>query len=389
MRKRMRDLDKAAEAQGFKTSYLYDWTVANFSTKETEDMARAGRRKAEAPKQALMLMEALTFVSVAARDNGEGAYQKHVLLKDKWALTHDGIISAGHPIQEDFNSAPDKAKLMDALKRAGGSVTIAEHESGRITVKGTTLRVIVPGLPLDDMLVPTPDAPNGPLDDRLKLALERVAVLVTEAAHNVVEASVRLIPNSAQGTNGNALLEAWHGIADLPPQIILPKLFVQALAKQNKAITQGGVGWTQGEFGWYVSSFTVYFEDGAWIKTATYGDAYPDLSPILNVSNNAVAPPENLFEAVEAVASFNDNGWVTFTEGAVKSEKHSDEVGAVYAVPTLNTEKQFVGKNLLKIAPHAKMVDLTSYGDRMLFFGGEEQTPVRGVVVCILEGGQG
>lgn len=336
-------------------------------------MAAARGRKPKVSTQALKLAEALSFVSLAARDDGEHPYKNHVRFADKWAVTFDGVIAAGHPIEEDLACNPHAARLLEAINKCGKTLAIAELDSGRLSVKGEKLNAKVPCLP-DDALPPVaPDPSIAPIDDRIKAAFETVGPLVTEAGADVIEAAVLLQANSASATNRVIAIEHWHGI-DLPPGLVVPKLFVTAVLKSGKKLA--GFGWTQG------SSITFHFEDGAWLKTQLYADQYPDLASILNAASYPVDVPEGFFEGIETVATFHDLGHVIFAEGKVMSHP-TEEVGAQYDVPGLPAGKSFDGKLLKKVAGHAKTIDLTTYPDRAFFFGGSDTNPVRGLVMSV------
>jgi hypothetical protein len=173
------------------------------------------------------------------------------------------------------------------------------------------------------------------------------------------------------------MLQYWHGI-DLPPHMVLPKTFTQAVAKQAKPITGFGSSW--GNDG-NVRSVTFWFDGGSWIKTQCYQDRWPDaVYSVINVQSYPVETPAGLFEAVEAVSSFNDDRHVTFADNMVMSH-HSDNVGAQYEVIGLQAGKQFNSEYLKKIAPFAKTIDLTTFDDRAFFFGGEAANPVRGAIM--------
>lgn len=351
-------------------SRLLEWTLEQ---QEIEAMAAARGRKPKVSTQALKLAEALSFVSLAARDDGEHPYKNHVRFADKWAVTFDGVIAAGHPIEEDLACNPHAARLLEAINKCGKTLAIAELDSGRLSVKGEKLNAKVPCLP-DDALPPVaPDPSIATIDDRIKAAFETVGPLVTEAGADVIEAAVLLQANSASATNRVIAIEHWHGI-DLPPGLVVPKLFVTAVLKSGKKLA--GFGWTQG------SSITFHFEDGAWLKTQLYADQYPDLASILNAASYPVDVPEGFFEGIETVATFHDLGHVIFAEGKVMSHP-TEEVGAQYDVPGLPAGKSFDGKLLKKVAGHAKTIDLTTYPDRAFFFGGSDTNPVRGLVMSV------
>lgn len=342
----------------------------------------AAARKPRAKKvnsQAEQLSAALDFISVGM-SNFE-FWQQHVRLQNNYAVSFNSQIAAGHPIVEELNVNPHGPKMKAALNRCGKSLIIAETPGGKLSIKGEKLNALVDCLPEGDLPTIEPDQPhpNAFVTEKLKDALRVCSTLASEAAEEVVKASLLLEANTCTGTNKHAMLQYWHGV-DLPPQIVIPKLFAIAVAKQAKLLTGLGFGWNNDK----VSSVTFWFEGGAWIKTLCYADGWPDVSRILNVETRPGPVPTGLFEAVAAVAEFRESGSVVFAEGQVQSH-YSTEEGAQYAVPKLQGGKQFAGRLMAQVAPYVKSLDYTTHADRMFFFGGDEINPIRGVVMGIVE----
>ena len=252
-------------------------------------MAAAPRgRKPKISTQALKLGEALAFVSLASRDNGE-AYQAHARFSGGWLMTFDGIIAAGHPVEEDLDCNPNTRQLLEAIAKCGKSLAITQTQGGRLSIKGDNLRALINCLPEDGLPQVEPDPNIAVIDDRIKRAFECVGSLVTEAGSSMVEAAILLQANSAVATDRVVAMEFWHGI-DLPPNLVLPKLFAQAVLKTNKALSG---------FGFSDRSVTFWFEDGAWLKTQRYSDEYPGqtIQGFFNCEMFPGAVPEGMFEA--------------------------------------------------------------------------------------------
>jgi hypothetical protein len=164
-------------------------------------------------------------------------------------------------------------------------------------------------------------------------------------------------------------MQYMHGIV-LPPLLVVPKIFTAAIASTNKKIV--GVGCTIGR------SFTVHFEDGSWLKTLLYADAWPDANSLVNHPSYPVPVPEGMFEGMLTVAEFSDGDIYTF-DGVVQSHE-SAEVGAQYEVPGLQGGKHFSEESIKKIAPFATQIDLTTYPQKAFFFGEN----MRGVIMCVV-----
>jgi hypothetical protein len=347
--------------------------------KEREEMSRprGAKNKPKVNSQGEALAEALAFVSVAATKDDE-FYKEHVRLSNNFAVAFDGQIAAGHPIAEELNYCAHLGQLRTAIAKCGASLAIAELPTGRLSIKGEKIRALVPCLPADEMPPAYPDQPCAVIDDRIKEAFKVCNALASEAADRVVCASLLLEANQCTGTNGAALMQYWHGI-DLPPHIVLPKLFASAVLKINKPLTGFGFSWNHDNT--QVASVTFWFDGGCWIKTQCYSDRWPSVSNIVDVPSYPTNLPEGLFEAIEAVAEFNDDGYVTLCENMVQSHRNV-EVGAQYQVDGLQGGKQFDGKLIKQVRQFVTSIDLTTYPDRA-YFNGEN---MRGVLMTLKDG---
>lgn len=325
--------------------------------------------------QAEALEAALTFVSPV--ENNLNDFSEFVNLVGGSAVMYNGQFAAGHPIEEALSVAAHLSKLRAALKRCGKSLAITETEAGQLAIKGDKLRAIVPCVEPESLAQMQPDQPLMTGDfEVLKESFKICGVLAKEAGTRVVEASLLLEANTCTGTDGAVMLQHWHGIAGLPPAIVLPKLFTQSVAACPKKITGLGGYWDGEKMG----SFTVWFEDGAWMKTQCYNDRWPDISGLLDVPSQPVPVPAGLFEAVEAVKEFIEGeAKAVFLKNGMVMSHGSTEVGAQYIVPDLVVEKKFNHEFLKRISPYAETMDFSTYDDRSHFFGGS----CRGVIMCI------
>lgn len=349
------------------------WRVKTDKERNT-NMAARGRGRPAKPTQAQQLIEALAFVEVGTGEIED--WYKYVRLYNNFAVTFNGQISAGFPIVEELTLCPQLDKLKAALNKCGKSLAITETPGGQLSVKGEKLRAIVnccgTALPPAE-----PDAPIAIVDDKIKDAFKVVGSLAKESGERLVEASILLEAYQATGTNGGAVLQYYHGI-DLPPHMVLPKAYCDAVAKYPKPLTGFGFSWGMDN---NVKTVTFHFDGGAWLKTQCYHDRWPDVSPVLNCQSFPIETPQGLFEAFEAVSHFSEDGWATLADGAVMS--HDDNsIGAQYEVLGIQGGKKFKPELVKLIAAHAKTIDLTTYGDRAFFFGGEQGTngPVPGAI---------
>lgn len=336
-------------------------------------MARKARGTG-AKEQELQLLEALRFIKAAQSEGGKATYQKHCkFIRDgggqAFVVAFDGILSAGHPIYEEMAGCPNTFRLIDALTRVRGAYSLTLLDNQRLSISSGAYRAVVPcedPAMIDPMLG---DPKQWTIDDRWKVAAVRAGSFCTDGAQTVMGASVITYGASLVGTNGTAIVEANHGW-QMPPGLIIPMSFVQAVAKVDAKV-QG--------FGFSNDSLTVHFENGAWLRTQLYQEAYPNVDRILSALDmrNMTDVPEGFFDAVSAVVSFSDTSSIIVDVDQVRS--HFDtNIGAQHQCPGLPYEQLCInGGHLLKLKPFMTKIDFASYTDKVLLSGED----VRAVLI--------
>lgn len=313
------------------------------------------------PKVISELANALAFVQVACIKSDKD-FQEHVSLNNNFCIATDGQISAGYPIAEELTCYPNFALLKQALSKCGKSLAITELDTDRLSIKGDSLRAIVPCLDAGAWPGAEPDPIRGPIGEPLRAAMATAALLASEAAERVFEASILLEANQVTGTNGHAIIQVWHGMAfPITKGFVIPKLFVQAICKTKAVPVAIGV---PNE----LNSITFYFEGGSWIKTLLYADEYPETERIVGETQLPLPIPEKFFEGVDAVKDFNENEFIILGDNLISSHESSD-IGAQFDVPGVQAGKTLSGKYLKLFAPIMKTMDYTTYEHKIMFTG--------------------
>lgn len=330
-------------------------------------MSRIPRSKPTANKSSLLT--ALEFVSCVSEKLG-ASYETHIGLRNNWAIAFNGIVAAGSSIVEDIECYPHNLMLIDALSKCDENFTLTQLDNGRLSVKSGKFKAVVPCLDPALMQNAFPDPQIAPLSNKFKEAVEAVGVLASENAQHVLTASVLMNGASVISTNRVMIMEFWHGL-DLPSNVPLPKQFVAALAKQKKEL----VG-----FGFSNNSATFHFADGCWIKTQLYSDEWPDVSKILNRDANLWSIDPGFYKALDAVASFSEDGNVYSDLNLLMS--HADSaLGATHECAGIPKGFVYPIKQLKIIQPFAEKVDWMANGIHdssycLVFQGGS----MRGVI---------
>lgn len=327
---------------------------------------------AKTKKEPLRLLQALDFVALAQRDKG-AQYQTHVALINGTAVATDGVLAAGHYIDEHINAVPHTMTLVSALKKCEGVLSVTQLDSGKLSVKAGKFRALVPCIPGATLPDIAPDPYAGVMDNRVRDGLELLAPFVVENSQRVVMASVLLRAGTMVATNGHVLLEYWHG-TDLPPNLIVPKLFINALIRVKKNIV--GFGFSQ-------NSLTIYFEDNSWLKTQLYREKWPDTDAIMQRHNAGLASPlpENFFGALSNVADFTEDNRIRIRPGKIQSHAHAD-VGASYELAGINASVTLNAKHLGLLDGLVLSMDFAGTTGASYFYGEN----LRGAVSQFKEG---
>jgi hypothetical protein len=311
--------------------------------------------------------EAIRFI-LPATEAGGLDYQEYIRISAGYAVAFDGTVAAGFPVEEELTVFPHAKRLHDALAKCGVELTVAVMPNGHLSVKGGKSRFVIPALSDGSVMPPVwPDPNIAVISDVIKEGFRALKILAKDKAEHLVEASLLLQANTMVATDRNVLFEFWHGI-DLPPSLVIPRSFADAVIKQEVPL----IG-----FGYGSRSITFWYENGAWIRTQLYQEKYPDYLRIIDVPSYPVPCPPELFEAIETIASHSDADTVLIWTGRVTTNRE-DEKGAQYEVEGIEITpdkgglpfRAFSPSLLKKIKPHCETVDFNTHQDKAFFFGG-------------------
>jgi len=324
------------------------------------------------PNPAATLIAAIKFISVAQAKNGT-VNETFCHIAHNWAAASNGVLTVATKIEEDLTACPQTSTFLDALNRVETDLQITQISQGFLSVASGDFRGVVPCAPFEQVPITPPDDPVAVIDDRLKQAFEAVLKVPNDTSPRPEYAGVLLQGGSVVATNGAVIFEYWHGI-DLPPNLLLPKIALQAVLKAGKKLER---------LGFSPSSVTFWFEDGSFIKTQTFAAQFPAYKSVIECNYGDMWPvPETFFKAVEAVASFSENGHVYFKNGQVVSNLN-DDAPSFYRIEGLPEGIGFNGKYLAMIEGRASRLlfqedDATGRNEiPRLFFVGEN---LRGVI---------
>lgn len=338
-------------------------------------------RKAAKNEVAASLLKALAFLTAATKAPTTTSlpFVGHVFINAGNAIAFDGVVAAGHPVDNSIAGYPNTRLLVEALENTGKEFNLTVRENGAFEITSDKYQSLVPALPNGDVIPTYPDQNVYGLNATVSTALVAVGKIVSDTADKMVNASVRFAGPSFMATDGATILEAYHGFA-LPPGVLVPKAFVNAVDKVGKEPSGFGMS-----ANW--ETITFWYPDGSWIRTNTFKDDangkadWPEgmmrvYASIMTAPMNNETPAD-LFTAVERVLPFAEQDRrVIVRPGLVRT--HPDRRhGAALEVPAVTTEFDIDGKRLMAVQEFAKFFGLFP-GKAFCFFNGAS---VRGAIV--------
>lgn len=303
-------------------------------------------------KPANKLLQAVEFVSMAQSGRGPET-ATHSIVRYGRIVASDRMLAAGSPIEEDdLNCAPNTALLALALSKCVQEHAIVEQDRN-LFVRAGDFSAFVPLCDPGLLNLPVADERTAPLGDEFRAALKVTGILVREAAPTVIQSAIQLNAFSCCSTNGNVILEAWHGY-DMPPGVVIPKAFADAVCKTSKKIAC---------FGFSDQSFTVHFEDGCWIKTLQYTEPIPDIVGKLADVEQWTPFDPLFFRHVEEIGKWSQDGKVYLHDSLLSSHAPSAAAsGSIQTYPQLGM-KQGICYSVDSLARIAKIA--THFNDQI------------------------
>lgn len=322
--------------------------------------ARGGKAKDESE-----LLTALRFIKIAqyASDDlkAQAAYQSHCWFTSGQVIGFNGVLAAGYPCLEEMHGCPNTVLFIKALEKIRGAYSLTLLNNHQLAISSNVFRALVPCIPPHAVEHIAADPGYWDMGDEWKRAAVEAGTFSADGAQTVLGASVVSLSHSLVGTNGSALVEAWHGFG-MPSGLLIPMAFVDAIAKIPHKLIK--FGYTENQ------SLTFYFENGAWLRTQLYQEGVPNVERVLNELNmsSCTAIPPEFYAALDAVSPFCETSSVVIDTNSIRSHDTKDK-GASHLCDGLPFTRTFNHQWLAKIRAFVHKVDFTTYEDKVVFVG--------------------
>src|ERR1700691_726436 len=94
------------------------------------------------------LLQSLRVLSSILKDDGS-VLERHVLMRDHWAIAQNGFLALGEPIAEDLTAAPNGLLLKEALAKCGASFSLSQLDHS-LSLKAGKFKALIPCMPPED-----------------------------------------------------------------------------------------------------------------------------------------------------------------------------------------------------------------------------------------------
>lgn len=330
-------------------------------------MSAGRKRAAGTAKEESTLLTGLRFVMAAQFAPGDAKaqapYQQHCRFANGYVMAFNGILAAGYPVGEEMQGCPNTFLFIKALEKVRGAYSLTLLDNLSLSINGASFKANVPCITPVDLENIWDDGAQWDLGDEFRTAAIKAGVFSTDGAQTVMAASVLTLERSLVGTDGTVLVEAWHGWG-MPPGLIIPMAFIDALAKIPFKLVK--FGFTENR------SLTVYFENGAWLRTQLYQENFPRVERVIDGLNmeGQTPIPADFWTALDAVVPFCETNTVLIENNELRSHENPAK-GASHKCDGVPFARAFSHKYLHKLKPlvtHANFVA----SDDMAVLTGEQ-----------------
>jgi len=312
-----------------------------------------GRSRAVSKKNAIAapgLVAALAFVSVAQRAKGL-TFQTHVRMQRGQLLACDGLVTAGHPIEENLDACPQSAVFAVALSKCVDTLTLTVGDDSKVHVASGKFKAKIPCANQEEMQECRPDPNVHAIGEGFRESLAAAAMLASEGATDLVCGSVLVTANTVIGTNRFTMIEHWHGMRLPDCGMVVPKASCVALGKIVGTLV--GFGYNH-----EAKTCTFWFENGSWLKTQLMENKWPNTTKMLESAHEAWPVPDDLFEGVRSIMAIGDDDIIRFEPSMIRCGGASSE--GTYEVETGIDGRALNGKYLIALAKYIETFDYMS-----------------------------
>lgn len=309
------------------------------------------------------LIKALKFVLPAQKNGGDKPFQTHCLIDNGMLKASDGTLTISSQIEETLTAYPQTKMLHDVLVKCSEATVMTQTSGAKLVIKSGKIKANIPCYKegLTDIY---PDEISVSVTEEFQEAISKIQHLGDTDSDILVRSSLLLDNCTVTCTDGNVILQAWHGL-NMPTSVI-PIRAARLVSKASKLLT--GVGFSS-------RSVTFHFEDCSWIKTQLMPGQYPQCDRLFDDAAELTEIPEDFFANVKLLKPFGF-GAVYFVNGGFSSTIDPND-GVFIECEQDVTGVSYYADKLLSVADVATAIDFKLNNNCCFVFGEK----LRGVIM--------
>ncbi len=314
------------------------------------------------------MKEALNFVKGAVARKDFVPELTHFNISDGRIVGFNGDMAISSPIGVDIRAKPHAQTFIKAVNSASEEVALSLTQSGRLSLKSGKFRALINCLSGDESRFVIPEGQVITLGDNFLDCIKALAPFQGVDASRPWATGIMLRSGSALATNNICLVEYWHGTT-LPFPINIPKPAISELLRIGENPEKVQV--TQ-------NSISFHFPGGRWIRTQLLASGWPEqIDAILSSEGSPQAIPEGLFEGLETLKPFTDDGSRVFFTAQGVATSNEPEAATTVDIAGMTAGPCFHHAMLSLLQNTATQIDFSSYPKPCKFLGDK----MRGVIM--------
>jgi DNA polymerase III sliding clamp (beta) subunit (PCNA family) len=291
----------------------------------------------------------------------------HFRIENGTVRSFNGTLALCSPIKLDIDCTPRAEPFVKAIQNCKETVTMKMTPAGRLGIKSGSFKAFIECVEEETPHV-VPEGEEFDIDgEALLKALKTISPFVGDDASRPWSNGILLKGQSAYATNNVALIEYWIG-STFPIVCNVPRAAIREMIRINEPPERAMVNDV---------SISFMYSDGRWIRTSLLDIDWPDLNKILDVSCQATAIDELLYEGLDTIKPFVDKLERVYITKGVMSTTLVEGEGASFDLPDFPHEGVYQLRILNLLKSVATSIDFTLYPKPCIFYGDR----LRGAII--------
>lgn len=317
------------------------------------------------------MLKSLKFVQGAVAKKDFVPELTHFTITNGTVTGFNGLMALHSPIPLDIEARPSANSFIKAVTACDDQIVMHMTKAGRLSLKAGKFKAFIECM--DDVASHSAQPEGGfiELGENFMEAIKTLAPFMGVDASRAWCTGILLRGQSAYATNNVIRCEYWHGHT-MPMEINIPSMAIKELLRIKMTPTHAQ---TDG------NSITFHFEGDRWLRTQLLVDPWPEIAfKIFDAENSEVTVANELFDTIEPLKPFLEEGGRIYFLGDKVATCKDDEVGTSFDIKTPIKDGCFHYSQIMLLKDVAQKIDFTSYPKPCNFVGNN----LRGIIMGMI-----